>query len=43
MAGDGRMRAGKRLALAGGPEAGISCVADIKAAPGDVGSAAAPL
>jgi hypothetical protein len=37
------MRAGKRLALAGGPEAGISCVSDIEAAPGDVGSAAAPL
>ena len=34
--GDGRMRAGKRLTLAGGPESGSSYVADIEAAPGDV-------
>ena len=43
LAGDGRMRAGKRLALAGGPESGSSCVSDIEAAPGDVGPAAATL
>ena len=41
LAGDGRMRAGKRLGLAGGPESGSSYVADIEAAPGDVGPAAA--